>query len=191
MEKKNIKFIELEKYIENNDCFSLGSFSDSIKNSVHNCELNKIDPYKVPIIIQNQSSNDDYILNSISTGFTDNSFRVKLMFWDNQNIDYFNGKDERPKEVGAEYWQSRGESHYDVSGFVKSKEAGERLLRLVHWILEKDETETYLDWRKYEPNWIQFKFSAKEFDCKKLSDMSIEAGGILNEKIIRACVKQN
>ena len=85
----------------------------------------------------------------------------------------------------------RGASNYDVSGFVKSKKAGERLLRFVKYVLEKDETETWLDYREYEPEWIQFKFSAKEFDVEKLSKLSEANNDIITEEIIRECILKN
>ena len=98
-------------------------------------------------------------------------------------------KDVRPVDKKAEYWMSRGPSFYDVSGFVRSKEAGERLLRMVKYILEKDDVETYLDWRETEPEWIQFKFSANEFDVERLSELAQKNGNIITEDIIRECVK--
>ena len=41
--------------------------------------------------------------------------------------------DERPEE--GEYWNSRGPGYPDVSGFVKTKAAGERILAMVHEVL--------------------------------------------------------
>ena len=95
--------------------------------------------------------------------------------------------DVRP-EGGGEYWESRGASVSDVSGFIKSKEAGQRLLRFVKYVLEKDEIETWLDYREREPEWIQFKFSAEEFDVNKLDELSRANNGILTEDIIKQCV---
>lgn len=51
-------------------------------------------------------------------------------------------KDIRPEE--GEYWSSRGVG-YDLSGFVKTKAAGERILAMVHEVLGTDKCETYLD----------------------------------------------
>ena len=45
----------------------------------------------------------------------------------------------------SEYWRSRG-----VSGFVVSKLAGERLTRLVKYVLNTDEPLSHLDYREYE-----------------------------------------
>ena len=100
----------------------------------------------------------------------------------------FDPKDKRP-EGGGEYWKSRGASSYDVSGFVESKPAGERLLRMVKYVLETDEPKTWLDYREFEPNWIQFKFSAEEFDVEKLDQMARDNGDVLTEAIVRRCVK--
>ena len=77
----------------------------------------------------------------------------------------------------------------EVSGFVVSKPAGERLLRMVKYILETDEPKTFLDYREFEPNWIQFKFSAEEFDVEKLDQMAKANGNIITEQIVRQCVK--
>ena len=48
-------------------------------------------------------------------------------------------KDVRPEE--GEYWSSRGVG-YDLSGFVKTKAAGERILAMVHEVLGTDKCET-------------------------------------------------
>lgn len=47
-------------------------------------------------------------------------------------------KDIRPEE--GEYWSSRGVG-YDLSGFVKTKAAGERILAMVHEVLGTDNVE--------------------------------------------------
>lgn len=67
-------------------------------------------------------------------------------------------KDERPKE--GEYWNSRGVG-YDLSGFVRTKKAGERILAMVHEVLGTTECKTFLDYRQSEPTWIQFKISKR------------------------------
>ena len=85
----------------------------------------------------------------------------------------------------GEYWSPRGIG-YDLSGFVKSKQAGERLLDIVKEVLGKEDPETWLDYREREPNWIQFKFQSSEFDLKKLYDMTHETG-IITKEIIESC----
>lgn len=72
---------------------------------------------------------------------------------------------------------------------MESKPAGERLLRMVKYILETDEPKSFLDYREFEPNWIQFKFSAKEFDVEKLDQMARANNNIITEQIVRQCVK--
>lgn len=62
---------------------------------------------------------------------------------------------------------------------------------MVKYILDTDEPKTFLDYREFEPNWIQFKFSAEEFDVEKLSQMAIDNDDIITEQIIRQCVKSN
>ena len=91
--------------------------------------------------------------------------------------------DIRP-EVG-EYWHSRGVG-YDLSGFVKSKEAGERILEMVKKVLDKKEVKSWLDYREYEPTWIQFKFQPSEFDLEKLDDMARKTG-IVTEEMLYEC----
>lgn len=93
--------------------------------------------------------------------------------------------DPRP-ENGGEYWKSRGIG-YDLSGFVKSKPAGERLLEMVKEVLGKEDPDSWLDWREDEPEWIQFKFQKEEFDLEKLDKMSVENDGILTKEILEAC----
>lgn len=95
--------------------------------------------------------------------------------------------DPRP-ENGGEYWNSRGIG-YDLSGFVKSKQAGERLLAMVKRILGKETPASWLDYRPHEPKWIQFKFQESEFDLKKLHDSAKKNNGVLTLEILRQCRK--
>lgn len=91
-------------------------------------------------------------------------------------------------ETGGEFWNPRGIG-YDLSGFVKCKQAGERLLETVKTVLNKENPETWLDYREREPFWIQFKFSGTEFDLEKLYNLTKDTQ-IITEEIIRACVKE-
>ena len=93
-------------------------------------------------------------------------------------------KDIRPEE--GEYWSSRGVG-YDLSGFVKTKAAGERILAMVHEVLGTDKCETYLDFRPSEPTWIQFKFHKDEFDIEKLDSLTRDSG-IITKDIIKQCI---
>jgi hypothetical protein len=92
--------------------------------------------------------------------------------------------DVRP-EVG-EYWSPRGVG-YDLSGFVKSKEAGERIVQIVEKIINK-KPNTWLDYRPHEPTWIQVKFQKEDgFDLFKLNDLCKD--GIITEEKIRQALK--
>ena len=92
--------------------------------------------------------------------------------------------DNRPEH--GEYWTPRGIG-YDLSGFVVSKKAGERLLEMVKEVLGKESPASWLDWRENEPEWIQFKFQKGEFDLEKLREMAIENGNILTKEILLEC----
>lgn len=84
----------------------------------------------------------------------------------------------------GEYWESRGVG-YDLSGFVKSKKSGERILKMVKDVLGIENPNTYLDFRETEPNWIQFKFQQEEFDLCKLNKLAKENKGILTKEILQ------
>lgn len=87
----------------------------------------------------------------------------------------------------GEYWSSRGVG-YDLSGFVKTKAAGERILAMVHEVLGTDKCETYLDYRPSEPTWIQFKFQSSESDLEKLDKLSREADRVVTKEILKQCL---
>lgn len=93
---------------------------------------------------------------------------------------------EDPRPEYGEYWKSRGIG-YDLSGFVKSKAAGERLLEMVKEVLGNDDPKSWLDWREYEPEWIQFKFQKEEFDLEKLEKMAKENDNVLTKEILMEC----
>lgn len=158
--------------------FSLGELRDNIDWMIKNVELNKKDIYETPVFIK--FDNDLYIFDSAATSIDKCSLGAskcdKLVY---------TAPDSKP-EVG-EYWKSRGPSSFDCSGFVVSKLAGERILRIVKYVLDTDEPKSWLDFRESEPSWIQFKFSAKEFDVELLDKLSKNEGGIINEEILRKC----
>ena len=164
--------------------YSLMDAYNGIQHAIENCRLNHKDPFDVPFIIREDWHK--YKVYSTFIGCGRNGFVAGIEFYKEDEIKVI-APDVRP-EGGGEYWSSRGPSSFDVSGFVKSKKAGERLLRFVKYVLEKDETETWLDYREHEPEWIQFKFSANEFDVVKLDKLSCENNGILTEDIIKECV---
>ena len=91
-----------------------------------------------------------------------------------------------PRPEYGEYWYSRGIG-YDLSGFVKSKLAGERLLLMVKEVLIKSHPDSWLDYREHEPEWIQFKFQGHEFDLEKLQTLAKANGDILTKEILLEC----
>lgn len=89
-------------------------------------------------------------------------------------------------EQGGEYWQPRGVG-YDLSGFVKCKEAGERIVQMVEKVLAK-KPDSWLDYREQEPNWIQVKIQeADGFDLEQLRLLCDD--GILTEDKLRLALK--
>lgn len=149
------------------------------------CHKNNVNPADVPLFIEN--GRREYRPFSGKLGFGSRGMSVAIVYFDSDVVRY-EPKDERPNS-GGEYWKSRGASGSDVSGFICSRQAGERLLRMVKYVLDTDEPKTWLDWREFEPNWIQFKFSAEEFDVEKLDEMARANGDVLTETIVRLCVR--
>lgn len=94
------------------------------------------------------------------------------------------------KPDNGEYWNPRGIG-YDLSGFVKSKQAGERLLQMVKDALKKDKPASWLDYRENEPEWIQFKFQKQEFNLEELERLVKENGGIITTDILSDCMLRN
>ena len=97
----------------------------------------------------------------------------------------YKAPDIRPDGDG-EYWKPRGIG-YDLSGFVKSKEAGERIVAMFEKALGK-KPETWLDFREREPNWIQVKVQSSEADLEKLYELTKETG-IITYDIILSVIK--
>lgn len=158
---------------------SLIELRNAIDDAIKNYEVNNVDPNQVPVFIK---------FNDFDHVITDFSWCVppKCSIESDQSSKLvFTAPDSRP-EIG-EYWKSRGPSNSDCSGFVVSKLAGERLLRLVKYVLESDKPKSWLDFREREPNWIQFKFSAEEFNVNLLDELSRNANGIITEEILRKC----
>jgi len=158
-----------------------------VEDWVETCSMNHVSTNNVEVLIENETSRRRYYPFEGSLGFGSMGVKIRIGYFES-DIVRFDPKDERPA-VG-EYWKSRGASSFDVSGFVTSKAAGLRLMRMVRYILDTDEPKTWLDYREHEPNWIQFKFSAEEFDVEKLDEMSRANDGIITEQIIRQCVKE-
>lgn len=165
---------------------TLNELQQWVDSWVYNCKLNHKDPSEVELVIKDSTEQKEYRPFAGSLSYGSKGTRVGIEFF-RSDIIRFDPKDERPA-VG-EYWKSRGASTFDVSGFITSKAAGLRLLRMVRYILDTDEPKTWLDYREHEPNWVQFKFSAEEFDVEKLDASSRANGGVITEQIIRDCVK--
>ena len=97
---------------------------------------------------------------------------------------HYENPDVRPEN--GEYWIPR-EIGYDLSGFVKSKQAGERVLQMVKEVLEIDNPKSWLDYRESEPDWIQFKFQKEEFDLEKLKILASDNTCIVTKEILMKC----
>lgn len=169
------------------ETMSLGELEEAVCNMKRNAELNNKDIYEIPVFIE--SDNEMYCIEGSSTSFgkvgMTCGLRTEFTGNYNQRIHYV-APDKRPDE--GEYWRSRGVSDgLDVSGFVVSKQAGERLLRMVRLVLEKDETDSWLDYREREPNWIQFKFKPSEFDLNKLDELAKNNDNIITLDILKQC----
>lgn len=100
-------------------------------------------------------------------------------------------EDVRPKTGDGEFCRPRGVG-YDLSCFVRSKEAGERVVRMFNNIRTKEEENNfscYLDYRPTEPLWIQIKIGYDEIGEKNASALAqlIALDGIITvEKILEA-----
>lgn len=164
---------------------SVSKLLDYAHTALRNCENNNLDPDKVPVFLS--LGRDENLYSNVSLAICCSSrlgTYVTLGSSDYYKMFYV-APDSKP-EVG-EYWRSRGVG-YDLSGFVVSKLAGERLTRLVKYVLNTDEPLSHLDYREYEPNWIQFKFQKEEFNLELLDKLARENENIVNEAILRQCM---
>ena len=168
---------------------SLEELKQCVDYMIRNAEANHKKPSDIPVFIE--SDRKKYCIgdNSISWGKLGMNCSLVTEFEGKYNEKlYYVAPDSRPEE--GEYWESRGVSNYDVSGFVVSKLAGERLLRMVKYVLETDEPESRLDYREYEPNHIQFKFKPSEFDLVLLDKLTKEADGVVTLDMLKKCKKE-
>lgn len=169
---------------------SLGELKEQIDKIIETVELNHKNIYDVPMFIN--SNNERYCIEGTSTSWGTlgiiGGITTEFEGQYNQRVHYV-APDSRPEE--GEYWTSRGiggsDSNPDCSGFVKSKAAGERLLRMVKLVLETDEPKTWLDYRESEPNWIQFKFQGCEFNLEKLEELVKNNTGVITLEILKEC----
>ena len=174
----------MEIKYKDGETMSFSDFLDIITHSKRMCDVNKVSIDNVPVILQ--IDRKEYAVFSIATGMG-NPWKICIE----------QGKelktivpDKRTNVPFSEFWKSRGPSNFNVSGFVPSKEAGERLNRLVNVVLESDTHKSWLDYREYEPTRIQYKFSAEEFDVNKLHELTKDIG-IINLEILYTCKKNN
>ena len=165
---------------------SVSKLLDYAHTALRNCENNNLDPDKVPVFLS--LGRDENLYSNVSLAICCSSrlgTYITLGSSDYYRMFYV-APDSKP-EVG-EYWRSRGVG-YDLSGFVVSKLAGERLARLVKYVLNTDEPLSHLDYREFEPDWIQFKFQKEEFNLELLDKLARVNDNVVNETILRQCFK--
>lgn len=168
--------------------FSLEELLEKIEWGIDNAIRNNKKPCDVPVFID--FDNKPHGISSIGIGWGKNGIQTTIETSSYYEIKFI-APDSRPEN--GEYWRSRGigggDADPDCSGFVVSKLAGERLRRMVRLVLEKDETDSWLDYRDYEPNWIQFKFKGSEFDLEKLNELVKENKDVVTLEILEKCKK--
>lgn len=165
---------------------SVSKLLDYAHTALRHCEINNLDPDKVPVFLTLGCDNNLYSNIGLSICCSSQLGTYVTLGSSDYYKMFYVAPDSKPK-VG-EYWSSRGVG-YDLSGFVVSKLAGERLTRLVKYVLNTDEPLSHLDYREYEPNWIQFKFQKEEFNLELLDKLARENENIVNEAILRQCFK--
>lgn len=167
---------------------SFQTLINAVENFKHDCETNHINPKDVPFVVNVDRLYYAVPWYGISLVVGSKGARVAVEYYTSVKCMPI-VPDVRPDGEG-EYWCSRGAGVPDISGFVKSKQAGERINMMVNKVLGKKKHKSWLDYREYEPEWIQYKFHQDEFDMKKLDELSRANGNVLTEEIIRQCVKK-
>jgi len=162
----------------------LGAIEDARRNAIQN----GYDPSKIPVVIE--FDNLTYAIPWYGAGFGigNKGFSVFIKSGNYHKIMPI-VPDIRPDGEG-EYWTSRGPGYPDISGFVKSKQAGERIDKMVSEVLMSDEHKSWLDYRETEPTWIQYKFHQDEFDMEMLDKLTKENNKIITKDIIEKCIKK-
>ena len=164
---------------------SVSKLLEYAHTALHHCEINNLDPYKVPVFLTLDHNENLYSYVGLSICSSSQLGTYVTLGSSDYYKMFYVAPDSKP-EVG-EYWRSRGVG-YDLSGFVVSKLAGERLTRLVKYVLNIDEPLSHLDYREFEPNWIQFKFQKEEFNLELLDKLARANDNIVNEAILRQCM---
>lgn len=91
--------------------------------------------------------------------------------------------------TGGEYWMPRS-INYDLPGFIRSKNAGNRILSMIKDIIKK-ETLSWMDYRPTEPNRIQIKINQSDgFDLEQLRDLCIHDGIITHDRLQKAYINK-
>lgn len=113
--------IKLENYKDPEgeilETYSVGDLLRIVQDWKENLELNHKNIYEVPVYIKDGF--EKYVIHQASLSFG-KSFSTSFEFSKTYGKCNFVAPDKRP-EGGGEYWQTRGESSFDVSGFVVSK----------------------------------------------------------------------
>ena len=164
---------------------SFQTLIDAVENFKRDCERNNINPRNVPFVVETENLFYAVPWYGISLGVGSKGARVKVQYFKSHKCMPI-VPDVRPDGEG-EYWTSRGAGVPDISGFVKSKQAGERINMMVDRVLGTYEHKSWLDYRETEPTWIQYKFHQEEFDMEKLDTMTKENNGIITEAILKEC----
>ena len=159
---------------------SVSKLLEYAHTALRNCEINHLDPDKVPVFLTLDHNENLYSYVGLSICSSSQLGTYVTLGSSDYYKMFYVAPDSKP-EVG-EYWRSRGVG-YDLSGFVVSKLAGERLTRLVKYVLNTDEPLSHLDYREFEPNWIQFKFQEEEFNLELLDKLARANKNIVNEAI--------
>lgn len=107
--------------------------------------------------------------------------RKGMPFW------HYESEDIRPEDIDGEYWQSGMLGYYYLSGIIKSKFAGLRILGVVKSITGKEHPKSFLDYKDNHPDLIHFKFYRDEFDLEKLHTMSKNLGDIITRELLNQC----
>lgn len=172
-------------------------------------QTNKIkDPTKMYVVIgliddvSNKNEQDEYYLGLTAVEMSHYDHLELRCYMSNQIVS--NSEDVHP-EFG-EYWKPireyyqrdfKGEKGWmkvsHIAGFVTSETCGHRLRKMVEEVLGNKTSISRMHWQ-FEPNRVQFYFSAKEFNIQKLYNAlqsNREKGwGIVTKEILKECKKK-
>ena len=180
------KDLMCQYYDWDKNTMSLAALLDAVENAYNSIVRNGADPRNVPVVIEFRDLKYAIPWFGFSTGFGSKGCACYIKSFESEKIMPI-VPDIRPDGEG-EYWRSRGPGYPDISGFVKSKQAGERIDKMVSEIIG-DIHLTHLDYRENEPTWIQYKFHSDEFDMEMLDKLTKENNGIITKEIIKKCSK--